>query len=68
MKPVAVLVGFLLALSGSVFFLQGIGVLHGSTMTGETTWAIIGPILAVVGAALVVVGLRKGATGPDPDH
>jgi hypothetical protein len=67
-KPISVLVGTLLAISGSVFFLQGIGVVHGSTMTGETTWAIVGPVLALVGLGLVVVGLRKGTTAADPER
>jgi hypothetical protein len=59
MRPVAVLVGAVLAVTGSVFFLQGIGVLHGSTMTGETSWAIIGPVLAVVGIGLIAFGWRR---------
>ncbi len=64
-KPVAVAVGLVLALAGTVFFFQGIDVLKGSTMTGETRWAIIGPIVAVVGLALIVAGLRRGRTNPD---
>jgi hypothetical protein len=59
MRPAATLFGVLLALAGTVFFLQGIGLLHGSTMTGETTWAIIGPILVAVGAALIAFGRRR---------
>jgi drug/metabolite transporter superfamily protein YnfA len=59
MRSAATLFGALLALAGTVFFLQGIGLLHGSTMTGETTWAIIGPILAAVGVALISVGQRR---------
>jgi hypothetical protein len=30
-------------------------------MTGDSTWAIIGPIVAVVGMLLVLFGLRKQA-------
>lgn len=59
MRPLAVLVGALLALLGTVFFFQGIGVLHGSTMTGETSWAVIGPILVVLGVGLVAYGRRR---------
>ncbi len=29
-------------------------------MTGSTLWAILGPIIAVVGIVLVVLGLRRG--------
>lgn len=68
MKPVAVLFGALLALMGSVFFLQGVGVVHGSTMTGDATWTIIGPILAVLGISLILFGRRRISTSPDREH
>ena len=42
----------LLALAGSVFALQGIGVLPGSVMTGDPKWAVIGTLM-VMGAALL---------------
>ncbi|WP_395245283.1 hypothetical protein ACGGZK_05615 [Agromyces sp. MMS24-K17] len=56
--------GGLLALSGVVWTLQGAGVLPGSVMSGELLWAIVGPIVAVVGAALLAWGvarLRRGS-------
>jgi hypothetical protein len=56
--PVVTL-GILLLLVGGVWTLQGVGVLGGSAMTGERMWAVIGPIVAVVGAAIVVVALRS---------
>jgi hypothetical protein len=59
MKTAAVVVGVLLVLSGAVWFLQGIDVLHGSSMSGETTWAVIGPITALVGVLLIRFGWRK---------
>jgi uncharacterized membrane protein HdeD (DUF308 family) len=52
-------VGALLVLLGVVFGLQGLGVLGGSAMSGKTTWAVIGPILAVVGIVLIVRGRRS---------
>lgn len=52
-------VGVLVAVAGTVFWLQGLGVIGGSGMTGSTLWAILGPIIALVGIALVVVGLRR---------
>jgi hypothetical protein len=58
-KTASVVVGALLVLSGAVWFLQGIDVLKGSSMTGETTWAVIGPITALIGAGLVAYGVRK---------
>ncbi|WP_369371710.1 hypothetical protein AB1046_23605 [Promicromonospora sp. Populi] len=63
MKLGLILVGAVLALMGSVFTLQGLGYLAGSTMTGVTMWAIIGPILAVVGIVLIVWGARRGRPG-----
>ncbi len=63
MKPVRVALGAFLVLIGAVWFLQGIDVLGGSVMSGVTLWAVIGPIVAVVGAVLVVNGLRGGRHG-----
>jgi len=58
MKIAAIVLGALLVVMGAVFTLQGLGYLAGSAMTGVTTWAIIGPIIAVVGIALLVTGAR----------
>jgi drug/metabolite transporter superfamily protein YnfA len=52
-------IGALLAVAGAVFMLQGLGFLHGSSMTGVTAWAILGPIIAIVGLALVNIGRRR---------
>jgi len=53
-------VGVLLALAGVIFALQGAGVIGGSAMSGVTVWAVIGPVIAVAGLAMVAVGLRRG--------
>jgi len=50
--------GVLLALMGMIFTLQGLGFLAGSRMTGETQWAVIGPIVALVGVVLFTSGVR----------
>lgn len=55
--------GAILVVLGGIFTLQGLGYLGGSPMTGVTLWAIIGPILAVVGVALLVRTSRAGRTG-----
>jgi hypothetical protein len=51
-------VGFLLMLAGVVFTLQGVGVLGGSVMSGVTFWAVAGPVIALTGLVLAVIGLR----------
>jgi hypothetical protein len=54
-----VVAGLFLAAAGVVFALQGVGVIGGSFMSGTTTWAVTGPIIALVGLAIVVLGLRR---------
>jgi hypothetical protein len=54
-------IGVLLVVIGAVWFLQGIDVLGGSGMSGKTLWAVIGPIVALAGAALVV-SARRGSS------
>lgn len=56
-KTVLVVLGALLALVGLLWTLQGLGYLGGSAMSGEATWAIIGPIVAGLGVALLIVVL-----------
>ena len=51
--------GSLITLSGVVFTLQGVGVIGGSFMSGTTTWAVAGPVIALAGLALVALGLRR---------
>ena len=56
-RVVLVSVGVLLTLAGVIFTLQGVGVLGGSVMSGVTFWAVAGPVIALVGLALAVIGL-----------
>ena len=56
-RVVLVVVGFLLTLAGVVFTLQGVGVLGGSVMSGVTFWAVAGPVIALAGLILAVIGL-----------
>jgi hypothetical protein len=58
-RVVLVGVGFLLTLAGVIFTLQGVGVLGGSVMSGVTLWAVAGPVIALAGLVLVVIGLRN---------
>jgi hypothetical protein len=52
-------VGIVLILAGAVWFLQGINILPGSFMTGQTEWAVYGFLAMVVGAALFVLSRRR---------
>ncbi len=61
MKVVLIVVGALLFLSGGVWFLQGIGVLPGSVMSGQTRWVIYGAIAVVVGLVALFFGIRRKA-------
>jgi hypothetical protein len=51
-------VGIVLALAGTVFALQGFGVLGGSAMSGKSLWAAAGPVVAIAGLLLAAAGLR----------
>jgi hypothetical protein len=53
-----IVVGALMALAGAVWTLQGFNLLAGSPMSGVTLWAVVGPIVAVIGLAVVIVGVR----------
>lgn len=58
-RPVAVVVGVLLVAVGALWTLQGLGYVGGSAMSGVTLWAVVGPIVAVVGVLLAVWGGRR---------
>ena len=58
MKTVLTIVGALLIFFGAVWFLQGINILPGSFMTGQTRWAVFGGISFVAGVALMVFARR----------
>lgn len=51
--------GVLLIIAGCVFFLQGINILPGSFMTGQTKWAIYGGIAIVAGILLLIAPNRR---------
>ncbi len=43
-----------MVLVGALFTGQGLGWIGGSSMTGDDTWAIIGPVIAGLGVALAI--------------
>jgi hypothetical protein len=46
-------------LFGLLWALQGFGVVGGSPMSNTTTWSVIGPIVALVGIGIAVLGSRR---------
>jgi hypothetical protein len=59
MRIVLNIVGVLLVLLGSIWFLQGINVLPGSFMSGQMRWAVRGGILIFAGIVGLVWANRK---------
>jgi hypothetical protein len=54
-----IVLGVLLVLVGGVWTLQGLDVMGGSAMSGVTIWAIVGPIVVIVGLWVLWRGVRR---------
>jgi hypothetical protein len=63
MRVVWILIGAIAVVAGIVWTLQGLDILGGSPMSGDSTWAIVGPIVAVVGMLVFLFGLRRRGAG-----
>ena len=50
MRTIAVVLLFLCLAAGVTFMGQGVGLIKGSFMTGRIEWAVIGSLLAALGA------------------
>lgn len=59
MRWVWLVIGALAVIAGVVWTLQGLNILGGSVMSGRTIFAVIGPVVALLGLGLVGVGLRR---------
>ncbi len=59
MRIASTIVGVMCLLVGCIWFLQGINVLPGSFMTGQTKWAVYGAVVFIVGIGLLAVGRRR---------
>ena len=65
MRTTSNIVGVILVIFGTVWFLQGINVLPGSFMTGQIQWAVYGSIAVAVGIGLLLkANWRKQSPGP----
>ena len=53
MRPSRLIVAVVLALVGLVWVGQGIGIIHGSTMTGSSFWAVVGVLLLLLAVAIL---------------
>ena len=64
MRILLSILGVLLVLTGVVWFLQGINLLPGSFMTGQTQWAVYGVLAIIAGVGLLVYASRRGTSPP----
>ena len=59
MRIALYVIAALCLLMGGVWFLQGVNVLPGSFMTGQTKWAVYGGLLFVAGIGLLLAARRR---------
>ena len=52
-------VGVVLTIAGVIWALQGFGVIGGSFMSGDSVWAVIGPVVAAAGLAITAIALWR---------
>ena len=57
-KATFIFLGLGLLVVGGIWTFQGLGYVGGSAMSGQDEWAIIGPGVAGLGVALVIVATR----------
>jgi hypothetical protein len=53
-RALGLTVAGLMVLVGAVWTGQGLGWIGGSSMSGSSTWAVVGPIVAGLGVALAI--------------
>jgi hypothetical protein len=54
MRVTLKIIGIALVVLGGIWFLQGIGVLPGSFMSGQIRWAVYGGIAVAAGISILV--------------
>jgi hypothetical protein len=57
-----------MVLVGGVWTGQGLGWIEGSFMTDDSTWAIVGPIVAGLGVALAITIIGNARQGGQQDE
>jgi hypothetical protein len=58
-RVVGLVAALLMVVAGGVWTFQGLGYLEGSSMSGDDTWAVVGPIIAGLGVALGIVVVQN---------
>ena len=58
MRALVLALGIVMVLVGALWTFQGLGYDGGSPMSGVDLWAILGPLVAGLGVALVIVAAR----------
>lgn len=67
LEKIEIGVGAVIAVLGTVFALQGAGLIGGSSlMDANPTFVLVGPLISVAGVVLVAFGLRPAT--PKPKH
>lgn len=61
MRNLLIGVGGLVTVFGLLFLLQGTGLVGGSPMTNDHFWIYAGAVIALVGAGVLITGLRRPA-------
>ncbi len=61
MKIIWDIIGIALILAGGIWFMQGVGVLPGSAMSGQAQWALYGAIAILLGAGVLLYVNRREA-------
>jgi hypothetical protein len=51
-------IGTIAVAAGLLLTLAGLNIIAGTRMSGDSTWAIIGPIVAVLGMLVLLFGFR----------
>jgi len=67
MKWLLNIVGVILVLIGIVWFFQGINVLLGSFMSGNSSYAVLGGLLVLAGSIILIFNYRSRKSDKDKE-
>ena len=69
-EGIRVAIGVVMVVVGGVWIGQGAGWIHGSFMTGEALWLVIGIIVAILGVWLIagVIASRRTRVPPPAER